>query len=639
LNQPVELLQQPVVEPIGAPDRMGKLAQVAARWALFLYIVAVVCPIRYWNVEPSVDNTWVFALNYGAAHGLSGLVWTTGPLGYLMLPQDIGGNLAQALVFQMIVWLVLVVVFADLFFIAGFRLRNLAAFSVFFGLSAPLFWFNYYGIENLVVAAVLVLLVVARWRGGLARYLGALVLTGLVPLIKLPAGIIAGGAVAGFVFDAMYRRRPGFLRDFALAVTVPVTVAVVALRSLLPSFAALVQYIKGGLELSGNYSVAMTVQGDPIEFAAAAETMVWIGVLLYIAAKTNRQLASFTAALLAIPLFLNFKHAFVRQDIHVINFFCFAAMALALIALTMSIEKRAVAAVLLIMLPYGIIWLEYTIQRFNIDSISQASAFAPMHFAYHALVRNDVSASLKAETDLSFPPETRVEPEILAVVGKSPVASMGLIFNSALPDGLNLQVYPVIQRAGTYTPYLDGLNAAWIRDQGPAYLIADWDSIDKRQVWGETPAMWLEVYRWYDTRSLGKRHLLLQRRSAPRFERLVSKSRFETRFADGLEIPASTTPVLWSLDCRLSATGSLQKTLFRIPEVLMTIDGQTTSRVIPEVLTSPVMGNFLPNSLSELSALMTPSAESKAPVKKLTFGGPGLSAYAPVCQAALWSLQ
>ena len=72
--------------------------------------------------------------------------------------------------------------------------RNLAFFSIYFGFSAPLFWFNYVGPENLLLAGALVLLIVARWRGGMAPYAAALALVGVIPLIKLTGGMIAGAA-------------------------------------------------------------------------------------------------------------------------------------------------------------------------------------------------------------------------------------------------------------------------------------------------------------------------------------------------------------------------------------------------------------------------------------------------------------
>lgn len=55
----------------------------------------------------------------------------------------------------------------------------------------------------------------------------------------------------------------------------------------------------------------------------------------------------------------------------------------------------------------------------------------------------------------------------------------------------------------------------------------DGKAIDERDAWAETPAMWLEIYRWYDTRFLGTRNLLLVRRAAPRFGALetIGKSK------------------------------------------------------------------------------------------------------------------
>ena len=64
------------------------------------------------------------------------------------------------------------------------------------------------------------------------------------------------------------------------------------------------------------------------------------------------------------------------------------------------------------------------------------------------------------------------------------------------------------------------MNATWIRDRGPEFLLFDGFAIDDRSAWAETPAMWLEIYRWCNTRLLGRRYLLLERRREPRFRSL-----------------------------------------------------------------------------------------------------------------------
>jgi hypothetical protein len=150
----------------------------------------------------------------------------------------------------------------------------------------------------------------------------------------------------------------------------------------------------------------------------------------------------------------------------------------------------------------------------------------------------------------------------------------------------------------------------------------------------------LEVYRWYDTRLLGVRNLLLERRAKPRFTRLTSLG--TTRFALGsdLNFPASGQPVFWTMSCNLSTKGKLRKLLFRIPEVMMKTDPAVAPgnefRVIPEVLIAPVLGSVLPGNLDQFAALLKDHGGLPPAVpptlKTLSFGGPGRKYYEPNCQ-------
>src|SRR6202011_2867589 len=71
-------------------------AKHVARKVLFVYLGLVLCPIQYWALSSQdQDNTWLFALNYAAAHHLvlgRDIAWTSGPLAYLAAPMDIGNN-------------------------------------------------------------------------------------------------------------------------------------------------------------------------------------------------------------------------------------------------------------------------------------------------------------------------------------------------------------------------------------------------------------------------------------------------------------------------------------------------------------------------------------------------------------------
>jgi hypothetical protein len=213
-----------------------------------------------------------------------------------------------------------------------------------------------------------------------------------------------------------------------------------------------------------------------------------------------------------------------------------------------------------------------------------------------------------------------------------------MAYSYAAIDGLNLRLYPVVQRYQAYTPYLDGLNADWVRSQGPRFLTIEWDAIDDRHPWVETPAMWAEIYRLYNTRMLHGGSVLLERRASPRFQRFELVRSFKQPFRGTLDLPESADAIFWTMKCPLSLTGNLRKLLFRVDEIDMTVEeasgDEEEFRIIPEVLASPVIGNFLPNSAEELASLFDPAASPRKLVNKVSFDGPGIRSYSDTCEAA-----
>jgi hypothetical protein len=367
---------------------------------------------------------------------------------------------------------------------------------------------------------------------------------------------------------------------------------------------------------------------------AAAQAAVLLAFLGLQTARVPRA-ARFWVLLLAVPVFVSFKHGFVRPDSHVINYFCFIAVALALLSLEIDLKRVGVARVAVPVLLFFVIWLDIAL---GWGVVTLPSGVPSARMLWGALRPGSLERRLDAATD-AFPESSRIEPELLSVIGGSPVASMSMNYTNLAAAHLRLRLYPVVQRYSAFTPYLDGLNAAWIREQGPRFLVFDGGSIDTRDPWAETPAMWLEVYRWYDARLLGPRNLLLERRATPRFRTMETIGRFRMAFTGTLRFPPSNGPVFWTMHCGYSSAGRIEKLLFHAPRVMMSVHeaGATTrqAHVIPEVLVSPVMGTYLPNSLSQFYAVFRPGVAPGYSVDQVRLESPSSWTFSPACEVEL----
>ena len=91
------------------------------------------------------------------------------------------------------------------------------------------------------------------------------------------------------------------------------------------------------------------------------------------------------------------------------------------------------------------------------------------------------------------------------------------------------------------------------------------------------------------------------------------------------------------MDCSLSTVGRLRAIFWKVDDVTMTVNktGKPTRnfRVVLPVLSSPSMGNFLPNNLPEFAAVFaSEQQENLSVVNKVKFTGPGMSSYLPDCE-------
>jgi hypothetical protein len=475
-----------------------------------------------------------------------------------------------------------------------------------------------------------------RLQGGIGRYLTALGMLGLVPLIQFVGVPIVASIVAGLIADRILERPPEAVREIALAVAVPLVVTGVGYGLTLRSVQGLATYLKSSVEISSGYNFAMSIAGTKVALLAAFEALALFAIALALLAARDLRISRFLGLILAGPLFVSFKHGFVRQDLHVAIFFGFVAVALSLVVLVLPlVERRAIVRCVVGLILFAILLQDNVASISGKVALFSVTGFDAVSVAAHAVRFSHLRQALGAEAERDHTADVTLEPEIKAIIGQEPLASLSMTYGAAAVQGLNLVIYPVIQRYSAYTPYLDEMNATWVRKKGPRFLIFDGKSIDGRHPWTETPAMWVEVYRWYRTRLLSQHHLLLERQLQPRFTSFEPLSDSKLRFGEMLKMPASSQPNFWTMNCSLTPAGKLRALLFRVREVMMTVNGpdgrSAAFRILPAVLQAPSLGSELPTDLAEFAAVFDPSETAKATVESVVFDGPGASAYAPTC--------
>jgi len=198
-------------------------------------------------------------------------------------------------------------------------------------------------------------------------------------------------------------------------------------------------------------------------------------------------------------------------------------------------------------------------------------------------------------------------------------------------NNLNYVPFPMIQTDNAYTPYLDFLNADFLEDneKAPMLILTEWKAVDSRHPLIDAPAMWLSMYKWYDTYDRYNEILLLKRRGTPRFTRLelIEKKVYRTRKV--VELPAMDAPMVVKISLELNTSGKLSKLFFRVDEVRMALfmeSGRIEDyRIVPETLGDGLFINCLPVNLNSISTLLGDNKVEK--VKGFKIHGKGLNSY------------
>jgi hypothetical protein len=554
---------------------------------------------------PSVDQSWQVSLGYFYENQLkigTDYVWTTGPLGVFYASEDWPGLRRERYAFELIIKLAMAAWFV---WLAG-RLRwtsiiPWACLLVLFSSndSYPLFVSDgLYGFLLLVLGTFLIERDNRMWLQCVAA--GML---GILALIKFTLFLLACGILL-IVLVQQWRRGRGRLG--ALMIATALACFLGGWQSAGQPIGNVPIYIQRSLEIAIGYGETMGLPGRSEQLWLAA------GILLSLAAaapairRTGQ--AGALVTMLALVLFLEWKHGFTRHDAHSLSFFTFACLLPFLVWGQCHREGwRLYAGALSLGLAGAL----------GIAGIASSARYPrnPDHWIAQAITRygerlqylalptkyfsqlDDMAQSVQCQADL---------PTVRREVNTGTVDAISSAQNELLSNHLSYHPRPVFQSYSAYTPELLRANGSAIGSpEGPDFLVARLEPIDNHLPMLEDSAAWQQVFQHYRPVTVEKGNLLLARDrfrdsnvSDPPEEIVLERT---VRFDEKVLVPGSAARFQrLALDFRPTWWGRLRGFVLRPPRLYIDLklsDGRERRfRIVPALakpgfLLNPFIGN------------------------------------------------
>jgi len=587
---------------------------------LWMYTALLTLPFGYNMPDKGLDPSHQFGSNYfpnaGFKYG-SDLIFTYGPLGYLVYPEHVGNHIAVANAVRAAVWLLLVVhiVLLCRLGVNGFCKSLLLMAALAAVRNLLLSSFDYYMVAVLLV---LVIYLIERPNAWPAQ-ISVVVIVGVLGLVKFTAYVLALGGAGLLLTMSMSPARGIRLsrRDvyFGLATGIALPVAFLVHNF---SVRGLVDYLYGLLQLSSGYNEALSLpsKSEDLFYVMISGTALSAGVIY---ACIRRALTWKAAPVLLFLTWISFKHGFVRDGGHCIYTFCFEIM---LAAVLICLLRRGSQLILpyVVAFPFFVVvglsginvhWQNVWTEAFWSSANTRQPAADLLDWTATASRINEAAKT----TD-----EFRTLPqELRARLQDSTVTVFPWEVAYARSGQFKLQPLYTMQAYSASTQYLDRKTAGRLAAKRSEYVLFDWESIDERHPLLDVPATWMALVDNYELAEVASRKLVLKRRSAPVNHRQHVLQEFAFPIGKWIDLPDTKTNLWARLLMPYSILGTVRKTIYKTRAVYLSVrSGETTARfrVVPGVLSSAFPLTALPVDLDGFVNLLR-SGRIDAPITRI----------------------
>ena len=584
---------------------------------------------------PGIDPGWQWAVNQAHDAGLifgRDIVFTYGPLAFLMAPLDVSSNLLVANAFFLAVQALFAISLAVLLG-RDPRLLPIAAFAVLFVVARH----QGLAIEGFFLLVVGLLSLLSVFTGRRIFLAVAATLAAILLMVKMSLGVASLVILAGALIIAHVL----FHRSSRLALGLlpfPVTLIILAIL-LFDRPGTFFQWFRLSAQVVSGYSVANSitnaVTNAGVQVAVGVITVAaWIG--LSVVLRHDRRLLACNLIFAPVVL-IQFRLAFVRQDFHQIQFIPFM-LALIAISTLLTHDRKLVGAhvlVFAVLLGVGALTdLVDPVARGLVPANLFSGGSGPRVLS-QLLHIGETRAELAVESAANLKP-LRLGDDVRDLLkgSRNGVGTLPWEIQYCPANGLEWNPTPTLQLYSAYTRDLDLWSAEhYAGDDAPQFIINSFAAVGMRRQLFDAPATWRTIFLSYEMRSVGwepEPALLLERRQEPvqwSFEQ-VSQGAL-TPGGASIPVPGTDHLLFADIDLRLNGLGRIQKSVFRVATVVLVMTHESghvsICRLVPGTATNSLLINRFPRDFRGYRRLWQGVRDD--PVVRVAISGDGTSSF------------
>ncbi len=601
------------------PARWERLLFAACWLLLTVYLLAPPREAMTSELDPSNHGTYAWMFRTGQQFGAD-VVPMTGPWGFLIYGLTYSGDLEGLrlvgdVAFKAVVALLL------LAFVRRTSVRPVGfAWLGLLVVFVPCIDDLLYDVAILVAG----LLLLTRERRGLGPIgFAAAGLLGFAGLLKGTHLMLAGATLAFVAADSLLHRRD---RAWVTALGTATTVFLAGWLGAGQHLANIPGYVRGTLALASGYNASMGLAEPPPVFATGLALAGGTALLLTATLALARRRTALPLLFVAFFSFVKWKHGFLRADGHVYIFFTYATLVAptcAVLLFPRSAERPAVSRPACA--AFGVLAFCFAVfaaaaaSEFWTQRLAAILRAVPAQFARNgAYLCAPAKATAQLALQLDRNRAAAALPRIRNEVGNATIDYFGFEQGVLLLNGLNYHPRPMGGGSfNVFHPHLLRLNDEFIRDplRQPEYYLAKLRTLDGRLPAMDDSTTLNALLLLYAPICLEHDQLLLRRRPgrplAPRPTPLATR---KIRAGAVVELPtvAPDELLLFTLDAHPTFGGRLRGICYRPPLLEAELSGPDLAapqvvRLVPTMLTSPVLLSPLLENNDDLLALFEPS--------------------------------